>query len=69
MQEFTISLMVNIILGILVLKLVFPNLKEGYLKMIKEREVQRDTERKEEIRQVVIEFLKELQDGGTTKGS
>jgi uncharacterized protein (UPF0297 family) len=57
----TLSLVSNIVLGILVLSLVYPKAIQRYKDTKKQRERQANKEREEFIRKVVREYLKELQ--------
>ena len=57
----TLSLVSNIVLGILVLSLIYPKAIQRYKDTKKQREKQANKEREEFIRKVVREYLKELQ--------
>lgn len=68
MHTFTLSLIVNILLGITVISFVFPKAKQEYLKKKKLRETQRDKRRQLEkarftkaVREEVRKYLQELQ--------
>ena len=62
MSTFAIlSLVSNIVLGILVLSLVYPKVIQRYKDTKKLRETQANKEREEFIRKVVREYLQELQ--------
>ena len=61
MSTFSIvSLLSNIVLGILVLSLVYPKAIQRYKQTKKQREIQANKEREEFIRRVVREYLEEL---------
>lgn len=67
MYTFQISLITNVILGILVLRLIYPKAKQVYLKQKKLRETLRDKRRQMEsarlvktIRIEVRKYLEEL---------
>lgn len=55
-----ISILLNLVLGILVLSMVLPSLYKVYKTKKIERERQRVTLRHKEIRRIVVEYLEEL---------
>jgi nucleoside permease NupC len=56
----TLSLVSNIVLGILVLSLIYPKAIQRYKDTKKQRETQANKEREEFIKKVVREYLEEL---------
>lgn len=57
----TLSLISNIVLGIMVLSLVYPKAIQRYKNIKKQREIQENKGREEFIKKVVRDYLRELQ--------